>query len=144
MKKSKTGFTLKGNSLRAINVDLSNYPDIVPTLCVVAACAKGKTIIKNVGHLRLKESDRIAAVKKELTKMGIKILTTKNSIKIPGGKLHGTTIDTYQDHRIAMSFAVAGLIAEGKTIITNKEVVEKSYKTYFEDFQKIGAKITYL
>ena len=90
-------------------------PDLVPTLAVVAAFAQGETVITGVAHLRHKESDRLAAVATELQKMGIAARETADGLVIPGGTPHGAVIDTYQDHRLAMSFAVAGLKAPGSS-----------------------------
>ncbi len=126
-----------GSNLSGITVDMNNYPDIVQTLAVVAAYAKGTTTIKNIGHLKDKETDRLKATAQELTKMGIKLKATDNSLTIMGGVPKGAAIKTYNDHRMAMSFAVAGLGATGETIIRNAEVVNKSYPNFWEDFEKI-------
>lgn len=133
--------TVKGEGLAGIEVDLSQYPDIVPALAVAATQASGKTVIKKIGHLRLKESDRIAALETELTKMGARIEATADSLCIYRSQLKGAVIATHNDHRIAMSLAVAALVASGETIIKNAEVVEKSYPTFWNDFKKIGAHI---
>lgn len=133
--------TVKGEKLVGIEVDLSQYPDIVPTLAVLATQASGKTVIKKIGHLRLKESDRITALETELTKMGARIEATADSLSIYRSQLKGASIATYHDHRVAMSLAVAALVATGETIITNGEVVEKSYPLFWKDFQHIGAQL---
>lgn len=138
VEKTTKGITLERKTeLKAINVDLGDYPDIVQTLAVVAAFAKGKTTIQNIAHLKHKETDRLAATATELQKMGIEVIQTDNSLEITGGKPHGAIIDTHNDHRMAMSFAVAGLGAKGKTVIQNIEVVKKSYENFFRDLQKI-------
>ena len=133
--------TVGSEGLAGIEVDLSQYPDIVPALAVVATQASGKTVIKKIGHLRLKESDRIAALETELTKMGARVEATADSLCIYRSQLRGAVIATHNDHRIAMSLAVAALVASGETIIKNAEVVEKSYPTFWNDFKKIGAHI---
>jgi 3-phosphoshikimate 1-carboxyvinyltransferase len=89
--------------------DMGNMPDVVPTLAVLAAVRSGRTVIKNVSHLRLKESDRIAALVNELNRIGVRAEETDNGLIIDGGKPHGAEIETYNDHRIAMSFAMLGL-----------------------------------
>lgn len=129
------GISVCGNNkLSAIEVDMSNMPDIVPTLAVVAAFAKGTTIIKNVAHLREKECDRLSSVATELLKMGIEANTTENGLVIKGGKPVGTEIDTYNDHRIAMSFAVAGLVVPGIKI-KDEKCVEKSFPEFWNVFE---------
>ena len=118
-------------SLHGISVDMQDMPDLVPTLSVVAAFARGKTVIKNVAHLAAKESDRLAAVETELTKMGISAKRTKDGIAITGGTPHGADIETYDDHRIAMSFAIAGLAVPGIRI-ADPACVEKSFPEFWE------------
>lgn len=124
-----------------------DYPDIVQTLAVVAANASGVTQMKNIKHLRYKETNRIKAIVQELSKMGAKVETDYESLKIEGNRgkgLQGSEIETYNDHRMAMSFAVAGLVADGSTIINNAEVVKKSYPDYFDDLRQIGARFEVL
>lgn len=123
--------------------DMNELPDAVPSLVIVAAYKQGKTTITNIGHLRTKESDRIRAIANNLTKMGIKVEENATQIKIYGGTPLGAEIDTYNDHRIAMSFAIAALSANGKTVIINAEVVNKSYPDFWKDLDKLGAKIEY-
>lgn len=127
--------------LLPVVVDMNDYPDIVQTLAIVAAFAKGKTIIRNIDHLRLKESDRIETTATELKKMGIDCSFDSNSLTIIGGKPKGAKIDTHNDHRVAMSFAIAALKAQGVTTIENVEVVNKSYPTFFADLKNLGAKM---
>ncbi|QQG40669.1 MAG: 3-phosphoshikimate 1-carboxyvinyltransferase [Candidatus Levyibacteriota bacterium] len=122
-------------------VDMNDYPDIVQTLAVVAAFTKGKTTITNINHLKDKETNRISATAKELRKMGIAVKATNDKLIIQGGIPKGAVINTYNDHRMAMSFAVAGLAAMGETIIQNAEVVNKSYPNFWKDLQNLGAKI---
>jgi len=114
-----------GGDLRGVDVDMNGMPDVVPTLAVVAAFAKGRTRISRVEHLRYKETDRIAALRQELAKMGIETSLEKNSLVINGGSPRGAEIDTYQDHRMAMAFAVAGLRIPGM-VIENPDCVNKS------------------
>jgi 3-phosphoshikimate 1-carboxyvinyltransferase len=110
------GLTVEGGPLQGIEVDMAAMPDLVPTLAVVAAFAQGETVITGAAHLRHKESDRLAAVAAELKKMEISAQETPDGLVITGGEPRGAVIDTYQDHRIAMSFAVAGLRAPGPGI----------------------------
>jgi len=128
----------RGNELTGVTVDMGDYPDIVQSLAMVAAYAKGETKITNIGHLRYKETDRINNTAVELRKMGITVDVTSDAMSISGGKPKGTVIETYGDHRMAMSFAVVALFADGDTIIDGAESVAKSYPGFFTDLAKIG------
>lgn len=130
------GIAVTGGKLRAVEVDMGHMPDVVPTLAVVAAFAQGTTKIHNVGHLRAKECDRLAAVSNELAKMGIETRVHEDDLEIVGGAPHGADIETYDDHRIAMSFAVAGLKVPGIGII-DPDCVAKSFPTYWEVFERL-------
>ena len=133
---SKTfdGIAVVGGSLSAIEADLADMPDQVPTLAVVAAFATGTTVIKNVAHLKSKESDRLSATVTELKKMGIDATCTANALVVKGGKPKGAIIETYNDHRIAMSFAIAGLNVPGVSI-RNEGCVEKSFPDFWQVFE---------
>jgi 3-phosphoshikimate 1-carboxyvinyltransferase len=124
--------------LTAVEVDMGNMPDLVPTLAVVAAFAEGTTRITNVAHLRAKESDRLAAVAAELEKLGIKTVCGPDSIAVTGGQPHGARIKTYDDHRIAMSFSLVGLKVPG-VVIEDEGCVAKSFPDYWEVFARLGA-----
>lgn len=132
--RSSNSIGVAGGPLRAIEADLSDMPDQVPTLAVVAAFAEGTTVIKNVAHLKSKESDRLSATVTELRKMGIDAANTANSLEVRGGNPKGAIIDTYNDHRIAMSFAMAGLNVPG-VCIRNEDCVEKSFPTFWQVFE---------
>ena len=128
------GISVTGGSLSAITVDMADMPDMVPTLAVVAAFAKGTTLIENVGHLRAKESDRLGSVVHELTKMGIEASCSDAGMKIRGGSPKGAEIDTHGDHRMAMSFALAGLKVPG-IVIRDEKCVEKSFPDFWNVFE---------
>jgi len=128
------GISVAGAKLSGIDVDMGDMPDIVPTLAVVASFADGVTRIRNVSHLKVKESDRLSAVINELTKMGISARSEKDDLVITGGVPHGAVIDTYDDHRMAMSFAVAGLRVPGVEI-KNESCVEKSFPDFWKVFE---------
>jgi 3-phosphoshikimate 1-carboxyvinyltransferase len=130
------GISVTGKALSGIAVDMGDMPDLVPTLAVVASYAKGVTLVKNVAHLKAKESDRLAAVINELSKMGIFAASRDNDLMITGGQAHGAEIETYNDHRIAMSFAVAGLAVPGIKI-NNETCVEKSFPNFWEKFNQL-------
>ncbi len=137
----KNSITVTGTGhLSAITADLGDYPDIVQTLAVVSAFAKGVTKIRNIGHLKHKETDRITATALELNAMGVRATHDDHALIIPGGRPRGAVITTHNDHRMAMSFAIAGLGAAGVTTIKNAEVVEKSYPAFFTDLRSLGAR----
>jgi 3-phosphoshikimate 1-carboxyvinyltransferase len=133
---SASGVTVTGGPLHGIKVDMAAMPDLVPTLAVVAAFAQGDTVITGVAHLRHKESDRLATVAAELAKMGVAARETADGLVITGGRPRGAAIETHQDHRLAMSFAVAGLQAPG-TVIKDPEVVAKSFPDFWEFLDKL-------
>jgi 3-phosphoshikimate 1-carboxyvinyltransferase len=128
-----------GGELYAIEIDMSEMPDLVPTLAVTAAFAQGKTVIQNIRHLRVKESDRLHVLAVELSKMGIGVKEREDGLEIEGGKPHGAEIDTYHDHRMAMSFAIAGLAAPGVKI-KGERCVDKSFPEFWETLQKLYKK----
>jgi 3-phosphoshikimate 1-carboxyvinyltransferase len=130
----KDGIAVQGGDLHAVEVDMGHMPDMVPTLAVVAAFARGTTVMRNVAHLRAKESDRLAAVSQELNRMGIETHCGPDELRVTGGTLHGAEIQTYNDHRIAMAFAVAGLKVPG-VVITDETCVGKSFPNFWEVFE---------
>lgn len=133
----------KSSKLHAIQVDMNDLPDQVPTIAVAGCFATGKTVIKNAQTARWKECDRIAAITKELQKMGAKIMEKKDGLIINQDgtwKLKGATVSGYKDHRMVLSLAVAGLGADGETVISDAEMVEKSFETFIPEMKKAGAK----
>ncbi|MCR5415881.1 MAG: 3-phosphoshikimate 1-carboxyvinyltransferase [Pseudobutyrivibrio sp.] len=107
--------------------------DEIPVIAVMAACAKGQTTIKDAAELKVKESDRIATVCENLKNMGCDITPTEDGMIINGGnELHGARIKTYKDHRIAMSFAIAGLVANGETCFDDEGCCRISYPDFFK------------
>ncbi|OPX37227.1 MAG: 3-phosphoshikimate 1-carboxyvinyltransferase [Desulfobacteraceae bacterium 4484_190.3] len=111
--------------------DMSDMPDMVPTLAVLSAFRPGQTVIDNVSHLRLKESNRIEALVTELNRIGINATELEDGLVINGGTPHSAEIETYNDHRIAMSFAIAGLVTEGIKI-KNQKCVNKSFPEFWD------------
>lgn len=108
--------------------------DELPVIAVMAACANGETIIRNAEELKVKESNRLEIIVHHLSEMGCDITGTEDGMIIRGGKpLHGAVLDSHLDHRIAMSFAVAGLVADGETEITNADCVNISYPGFYRD-----------
>jgi 3-phosphoshikimate 1-carboxyvinyltransferase len=134
--KDEDGITLTGASLSAIEADMADMPDVVPTAAVVAAFADGTTRLRNVGHLAVKESNRLDAVVQELRRMGIAAEQNGQDLAITGGRPAGARIETYNDHRIAMSFAVAGLVVPG-VAIQNPSCVKKSFPQFWEVFESL-------
>jgi 3-phosphoshikimate 1-carboxyvinyltransferase len=139
--RSGNGICLQGpRRLEAIQVDMGDMPDVVPTLAVVAAFAHGSTVINNIGHLRIKECDRLSAVVTELTKMGVRVEERDTAMIIHGNGgegMHGAEINTYEDHRMAMSMAVAGLRLGGVKIL-DEACVAKSFPDFWERFALLG------
>ncbi len=125
------------NALKGINTNMNLMPDTAQTLAVVAAFARGKTKITGLKTLKLKETDRLIAMQNELEKIGIKSQITSDSITIHGGNPQPAIIETYDDHRMAMSFAVAKARIHG-LIIRNPEVVKKSFPKFWEKFNSLN------
>ena len=135
-KKSHDWLEVEGGELRGIDVDMNDTPDVVQTLAPVAAFAKGKTRIRNVKNLRYKETDRITAVVNELKRVGVEAREFEDGIEIVPSPPHSAEISTYNDHRMAMSFALLGLRIKGIKI-KNPECVEKTFPDYFERLEKM-------
>jgi 3-phosphoshikimate 1-carboxyvinyltransferase len=136
--KTGDGLTVSGPAeLKGITIDMADMPDVVPTLAVVASQARGRTVIRNIAHLRIKECDRLHVMAVELAKMGARVQELEDGLVIEGrdedAPLHGADINTYNDHRIAMSFAVAGLAVPGVRIL-GEECVAKSFPDFWERF----------
>lgn len=131
----------RSQELTGITVDMGDYPDLVQTVAVVAAYARGKTKITNIGHLRFKETDRIGDTAAELVRMGIKVEVAGNTMTVYGGKPRGAEIEAHADHRMAMSFTIAALFAGGDSTINGAEAVSKSYPRFFAELKKLGAGI---
>jgi len=127
---------VRGGSLRGLEIDMNRMPDLVPTLAVTAIFARGKTVMRNIGHLRGKESDRIGDLAEEIRKMGISVETGPDWLSIQGGKAHGTEIDPHGDHRLAMALAIAGLKIRGIRI-ANEACVAKSFPGFWETLGKL-------
>lgn len=135
VRRDATGIAVIGRPLRGIDVDMNAISDTVQTLAVVAIFAEGPTRIREVGHIRHKETDRIGAVVTELRKLGVTVHEHDDGLTIESANsaaLRATTIETYHDHRMAMSFALAGLRIPGVRI-ANPSCVEKTYPQFFTD-----------
>ncbi len=132
-----------GDGLRGTEIGGSEIPtliDEIPILAVAAALAEGKTVIKDAQELRVKESDRISAVAESLRRMGVPVDEFADGMEITGGqKLKGAEINSLGDHRIAMAFAIAGLFAEGETVIKEVECIETSYPGFIRELKQLQA-----
>lgn len=131
--------TARASKTKGIIIDASQCPDIVPILAVLGALSEGTTKIINAGRLRIKESDRLKAITTELNKLGADIKEQSEGLIIHGReKLRGGTVDSWNDHRIAMALAIASIKCTEPVIITNSDAVKKSYPEFFKDFSMLG------
>lgn len=132
---------VKSSELHGITIEGDIIPtliDEIPIINIMAAVAKGTTIIKDAAELKVKESNRIDVMVDNLTAMGAQITGTDDGMIIEGGRpLHGAFIKTHLDHRIAMSFAIAALLAEGETTLEDKELANISFPTFYHDLEKL-------
>jgi 3-phosphoshikimate 1-carboxyvinyltransferase len=129
----KTSVTVIGGDLVAIEEDMNDIPDLVPPMAVAAAFARGESRFSNIAHLVHKESNRVAAMETELLKMGVLVNHDNDSMTVTGNRsgIHGAKVATYNDHRIAMSLAIAGLVT-GDQHIENPDCVAKSFPDFWE------------
>lgn len=132
---------VKSSSLHGITIEGDIIPTLIdelPVINIMAAAAEGKTIIKDASELKVKESNRIDVMVENLSAMGASITGTEDGMVIEGGNpLHGAVIDSHLDHRIAMSFSVAALLAEGETTIKGRDCVNISYPSFYEDLNAL-------
>ena len=130
--------TVSPSKLHGVSIDASDIPDLVPILSVAASVADGKTTIFNASRLRLKESDRIESVCATLSSLGASVEATDDGIVITGkARLLGGEVDSYNDHRIAMSASVASLVCEKEVRITRFEAINKSFPSFLDIFDRI-------
>jgi 3-phosphoshikimate 1-carboxyvinyltransferase len=128
--------------LRGLDINIRENPDLFPVLAIVGAFAKGNTTLYNASTLKVKESNRISVVAKQLTKMGVRVKQEKDRLTIYHCKeLKGSIINHEQDHRIAMAFIIASLYADSSSQISNVKIIGDSYPNFIADLNKLGAKI---
>lgn len=134
---------VRSSDLRAIDLgpaDVAAAIDEIPILCLAASQASGTTVIRGAGELRHKESDRIAGTTEGLRALGVRVDVEGDDLTIHGGaRLNGTVTDSLDDHRLAMTFAIAGLLADGETSVRRPESAAISYPGFFAELERVGA-----
>jgi 3-phosphoshikimate 1-carboxyvinyltransferase len=133
--------TVEGSTLSGVTVDVEDTPDLLPTVAVLGAVSDGPTRIENCEHVRYKETDRVSAMAEALTTMGIDVEETRNELVVHGGSLSGASLDGRSDHRIVMSLAVAGLVADDEVRISDAEDVAVSFPDFFEELSALGGAV---
>jgi len=136
----RNSIIVRQSKLKAVKADLSDCIDLLPTVAVLAAVAEGTSEFTGIERARIKESDRITAVKEGLERMGIRVTEGAKRMSITGGKPMGAVIDSKGDHRIAMAFSLLGTVA-GKTVIDRAECVAKTYPDFWEVLKNLGGKV---
>ena len=131
--------TVGRSDLEGIDVGVADTPDLLPTIAVLGAAANGTTRITDCEHVRLKETDRVAAMASELSKLGVDVEEYEDELVVHGGRIAGGAVEGYDDHRIVMSLAVAGLVADGETTIGGAEHVDVSFPGFFDVLSDLGA-----
>ncbi len=140
---TENGFVTEQSQTKGTTVDISNCPDLGPIIALLGAMSKGVTTLKNISRLRLKESDRVNSIVTTLVKLGVNVKVEDNQIIIYGRqKLKGgITLDSFNDHRIAMMISIAALRCDKPITLTNSKAVNKSYPNFYEDYRSIGGVI---
>jgi 3-phosphoshikimate 1-carboxyvinyltransferase len=134
--RGETGLTVRGGPLHGIDADMNDISDTVMTLAAVACFAEGPTTIRNVAHIRHKETDRLAALATELRRLGAEVEEFADGLTITPRRLHGAEVETYNDHRMAMSLALVGLRIPD-VVIKDPGCVAKTYPGFFADLEKL-------
>ncbi len=137
---TETGLTVIKRELRACSFNAENCPDLVPVMAVAAAAADGVSEISGVSRLKIKESDRLAAIIKNLTAVGIKSETDGETLKVYGGRIKGGEALSFGDHRMAMSAAIAATASEGAITVDDMDCTAKSYPSFLEDYVATGGR----
>jgi 3-phosphoshikimate 1-carboxyvinyltransferase len=139
LRHGENGVAVKGDDLTGADLDLNSTPDALPALAVVGCFAKGRTRLLNVPQARLKECDRIKAAAAELTKMGAEVEELSDGLVVHQSQIEGTRVHGYNDHRMVMALALAGMACDGETVIDTAESVKITYPTFVEDMKALGA-----
>lgn len=143
IERKNNSLIVKYSKLKGKEIDVNNIIDALPLLAVAGCYAEGKTILKNAQVARKKECDRISVIAASLRKMGADIIEENDRLIIKKSVLIGTTLNSYNDHRIVLSLMVAGLFARGKTIIKDSGCIQKSYADFPKHLRMLGATIEY-
>lgn len=145
--KAADSVSVRGGATQAAVIDAADCPDIIPVLTVLAAVSAGTSRVINAGRLRIKECDRLAAITSELNKLGAQITEESEGLTIvgrPQGLVGGAEVDAWNDHRIAMSLAIAAQCCAQPIVLTGAGSVSKSYPNFWEDYQSVGGKLEVL
>ncbi len=134
------GVRVRRSRLKALKADMSDCIDLLPTVSVLAAAAQGQSELSGISRARLKESDRVAAVKEGLLRMGIPVREERDTMFISGARPSGCTIDSKGDHRIAMAFSILGVLA-GDTVIEDAGCVNKTYPDFWAIVRSLGGEV---
>jgi 3-phosphoshikimate 1-carboxyvinyltransferase len=137
----KNGIRVHGGALKGVELDMADTPDALPAMAVAGCFARGKTVIRNVANARLKETDRIAVMAKELTRLGAKVEELPDGLIVHESGLKGCPVKGYGDHRVVMSLAVAGLAIPGQIAVDTAEAVEVTVPNFVDLMQKLGGRI---
>jgi 3-phosphoshikimate 1-carboxyvinyltransferase len=137
----REGIVVNRSMLTGCELDLNNTPDALPAISVLGCYAQGKTVIRNVAHARIKETDRIGVMTEELGRMGAHVEEKEDGMVIEYSGLHGAHVHGYHDHRVVMALSLAGMIASGRTVIDTAEAVSVTFPGYADIMKRIGAKI---
>jgi 3-phosphoshikimate 1-carboxyvinyltransferase len=138
---TEQGLHIRGTQLEGIEIDLADMPDALPALAVVGCLAQGTTRIRNVAHARLKETDRIAVMCRELAAMGADISELPDGLTIQTSQLVGQPVRSHKDHRVAMALAMAGLTARGTTEILGADAVKVTFPQFPQLLVQLGASL---
>ena len=138
---TEQGLHIRGVQLEGIEIDLADMPDALPALAVIGCLAQGTTRIRNVAHARLKETDRIAVMCRELASMGAEISELPDGLTIQTSQLIGRPVQSHRDHRVAMALAMAGLTALGTTKILDADAVQVTFPQFPQLLVQLGASL---
>ena len=133
--------TVRGGTLKGIDVDMNAIPDALPMLSVCACFAEGTTVLHNVKQARMKETDRIAVMARELTKLGADIKELPDGLEIKGAGLKGGSVHGYGDHRVVMALTIAGFAADGSVTVDTAESAGITYPGFWDTMRSLGANI---
>jgi len=136
------GYITEFSKTKGTTIDISDCPDLGPIISLLACLSEGTTHIKNISRLRIKESDRVQSTVSTLKKLGANITSSESEITIKGTSSlkGGVTLDSHNDHRIAMMISIAALVCEKEVTLTNANAVTKSYPGFFDDYKLLGGK----